>query len=130
MSLSFRPVSRKNPLDPAAAPKYYASAISSGRVDLDTISKRIANSSTMSRGDISGVILTLVDEVLFQLAEGKIVELGKLGTLRLTVNSEGVETAEKVNAAQVKKVNIRFKPGSDLTGMVKNLKMTREAVTA
>ncbi|MEZ5146681.1 MAG: hypothetical protein R2759_06235 [Bacteroidales bacterium] len=82
----------------------------------------------MSRADIYGVIVAMVDEVVTHLAEGKIVKLGKLGTLRMTVNSEGVETADKVSSSLVKKINIRYRAGSDIANKVKSIKLEKVSI--
>lgn len=123
MSLKVKPVSRKNPLKPNDPPLFYLNAVSKGKVNLDEICKRVAHASTLSRGDLYNAIISVVDEVMFDLNDGKIVELGKLGTLRMTVNSTGVPELTKVSSSQVTKVNIRYRPGSELTGVVKNLQV-------
>ncbi|HPE57864.1 MAG TPA: DNA-binding domain-containing protein [Bacteroidales bacterium] len=125
MSLKVKAVARKNPLEPASAVKYYATAISSGKVGIDELAQGIANASTMSRADIYGVIVAMVDEIVTQLAEGKIIEMGKLGTLRMTVNSGAAESAEKVTSSLVKKINVRFRVGADIANKVKSIKVEK-----
>ncbi len=125
MSLKIKTVARKNPLDQAAPPKYYASAISSGKVDLEGLCDRISQNSTLSHGEIFNTVISLVEEINFQLDEGKIVEVGKLGTFRLTVNSDGVATAEEVSANLVKKVNVRYRAGSDISTKVNSIKLEK-----
>jgi len=128
MSLKIKAVSRKNPADPSATPLWYANAISSGKVDIDDLAEGISLASTMSRADIYGVIVAMVDEVVTHLAEGKIVKLGKLGTLRMTVNSEGVDAADKVSSSLVKKINIRYRAGSDIANKVKSIKLEKVSI--
>lgn len=128
MALKIKAVSRKNPQDPGSAPLWYASAISSGKVDIDELAEGISNASTMSRADTYGVIVALVDEVVTRLADGKIVVLGKLGTLRMTVNSEGVDAADKVSSSLVKKINVRYRAGSDISNKVKTIKVEKVSV--
>lgn len=48
-----------------------------------------------------------------------------LGSLRITVNSEGSDTAEEVNASKVKKANYRFSPGAELQQTLKMLKYSK-----
>ncbi|MCB2219426.1 MAG: DNA-binding protein [Bacteroidetes bacterium] len=129
MSLKIKAVQRKNPQDPAATPLWYASAISSGKVDIDDLAEGIALASTMSRADIYGVIVAMVDEVVTHLAEGKIVTLGKLGTLRMTVNSDGTDAADKVSSSLVKKINVRYRAGSDIANKVKSIKLEKVSAT-
>ena len=125
MALKIKSVQRKNPQDPSSPGLWYANAISSGKVGIDELAEGIVLASTMSRADIYGVIVALVDEVVTQLADGKIVEIGKLGTLRMTVSSEGVETEDKVSTSQVKKINVRYRAGSDISSKVKTIKVEK-----
>lgn len=125
MSLKIKAVSRKNPQDPTAPPAWYANAVSSGKVGIDELAEGIANASTMSRADIYGVIVALVDEVVTRLADGKLVEMGKLGTLRMTVNSEGTDAESKVSASLVKKINVRYRAGSDIKTKVQSIKLEK-----
>jgi predicted histone-like DNA-binding protein len=127
MALRIKAVSRKNPQNPTATPLWYANAISTGKVGIDELAEGISLASTMSRADIYGVIVALVDEIVTQLADGKIVVMGKLGTLRMTVNSEGVEAENKVASSQVKKINVRYRAGSDITSKVKTIKIEKVA---
>ena len=52
MALKIKTVARKNPQDPEAPQKYYAQAISSGKVDLEGLCERISQNSTLSEGEI------------------------------------------------------------------------------
>ena len=48
------------------------------------------------------------------LTDGKTVKLGDLGTIYLTVSSEGADTREEVTAQLVKAVRVRFMPSTTL----------------
>jgi nucleoid DNA-binding protein len=47
------------------------------------------------------------------------VQLGELGTFRLTAHSEGVATEEEVTATQIKNVNVRFTASEALKDALK-----------
>ena len=42
MAIHFKIIARKNPQDPAAAPKYYAQAVANGKRDLEGLAERIS----------------------------------------------------------------------------------------
>jgi predicted histone-like DNA-binding protein len=112
MAIKYKLLARKNPLDQAAAPKYYAKAISNGKRDLMTLAKRISANTTMGIGDIHGVLLTLEQEIGYALQDGITVELGDICFFAPSVQSEGVSNASDFNAAaHIKKkgVNVRAK---------------------
>ena len=78
MPIKFKAIARKNPRDLTAPEKFYASVASSGHVDVDELSKRVAYASSTNRSDVYAVIMALLDIIPIELAEGNIVRLGKL----------------------------------------------------
>ncbi|MCC8145485.1 MAG: HU family DNA-binding protein, partial [Bacteroidales bacterium] len=102
------------PLDRQAAPKFYATPVNSGKVTLDDLSNRIARSSSLTRGDILNVLSNFLDEMPEYLKDGKSVQLGDFGTVRLSFSSEGVDTLEEVNASLIKNIRVIFTPNIKL----------------
>ena len=105
--------------------KYYASPVSSGEMDLNAITKAIEKISTVSGADIRAVLYALVDVSIDGLSRGAVVRMGELGSLRVTLSSEGKPTPEEVNALSVKKRGIIFTPGAHLKEMLKSLKFVK-----
>ena len=67
--------------------------------------------STVSSADVKAVLDALQYEVIEALENGNSVRLGDLGSFRLTMKSQGVETvaeAKKKGAQLIKKVNVQF----------------------
>jgi predicted histone-like DNA-binding protein len=67
--------------------------------------------STVSSVDTAAVLEAFMNVVPDQLADGKIVELGDIGTFRVSVSSEGAEQPEYVTARSITDVRILFQPG-------------------
>lgn len=111
MTVKFNVVPKKDPRNLEAPPKYYASVVSSGRTGLRDLAGRIAQISTVSSVDTMAVLEALLTVVPDELGRGQIVELGDLGSFRLTFESTGEETAEAVNAANIVDAKPRFTPG-------------------
>ncbi len=110
MSILIKAVERANPQN-REEKKYYATVATRGSIDLDGLADLISKFSSLSRGDVYSVLLNLLDAVPAQLLDGKTVKLGKLGTLSLNVDSEGVATAKEVTGDIVKGVHVNFRPG-------------------
>jgi len=125
MAILFNVVSRKNLQDPTAAPKFYITLVSRMKKDLEQLCDRISQNSTLSKGEIKNVVESLVEEISYQLMEGNSVELGKLGTLRLTAHSDGADEMDKATSSLVKDVKIRYRAGSDLANKVKSIKFEK-----
>ncbi len=122
MSVRIKAMEKPNPPGAPAGPKKnYAVIIYDGEDNLETITKRIEKISTVSGADIRGVLYALVDVMTDELADGKIVRLGDLGSMRLSLGSKPEATAADVNAKSVISSKILFTPGVRLKKMLKNL---------
>ena len=109
--MKYKKVIRTNPLEPEAPGKYYAQPIIDGTVTKKTLADDLVLISSLSRGDISSVIENLIEILPKYLLTGKSVQLGELGTLRVSFSSEGAETKEELNAKMIRRRKILFTPG-------------------
>jgi len=101
---------KKNPLKKTEI-KYYPQMARSTPMTLAQIVKRVEKRSTVSSADVKAVLDALQYEVIEALENGNSVRLGDLGSFRLTMKSQGVETvaeAKKKGAQLIKKVNVQF----------------------
>ncbi|AWX07119.1 HU family DNA-binding protein [Prevotella intermedia] len=101
---------KKNPLKKTEI-KYYPQMAPSTPMTLAQIVKRVEKRSTVSSADVKAVLDALQYEVIEALENGNSVRLGDLGSFRLTIKSQGVETvaeAKKKGAQLIKKVNVQF----------------------
>ena len=125
MSILFNVIAKANPLKRREPAKYYAVAQSSGEVDFRALAKEIAEITTVSTPDAVAVLESLVMIIPRHIERGEIVRLGELGSLRVTINSEGSDTEEQVNASNIKKAKYRFTAGPELQQTLKLLKYSR-----
>ncbi|MCT4603272.1 MAG: HU family DNA-binding protein [Marinifilum sp.] len=102
--------------------KFYATNMLSGHVDIEELSDKIALISTVSGADTRAVLYALIDVIPSELSDGKSVKLGDIGSFRVSVSSDGVKTADEVNANCVRKSKILFTPGKKLKEMLTKLK--------
>jgi len=125
MALKFNVIPRKNPQHREAAPKYYASVVSDGEFTLKQMAKRVSETSSFSEGDLMGILVTMLKIIPDALADGKIVRLGDLGSLRVTVSSEGSDDEKKVTANNIRSASVTFTPGKDLKDAVSTFKFEK-----
>jgi hypothetical protein len=59
------------------------------------------------------------------LEDGTIIRLGDLGSIRVTLGSEGRATAEEVDAACIKKTGIIFVPGARIKKTLEDVKFVK-----
>jgi len=126
MAVKYKLVERGNPQDRTAPKKWYAQPVVSGRKQIKEIAKDIEDLSSLSYGDISNVLISLVHQIPKYLADGNSVKLGDLGSLRLGFSSEGVENDTDFNVNKIKGQRIIFTPGPDLKSFLKELKYNKE----
>ena len=102
--------------------KFYAMPVMDGELTLADLTKAIEKICTVSGADIRAVLYALVDVAVDSLADGTIVRLGDLGSLRITISSEGKATVEEVNGNCVKSASVIFTPGSRIKDMLATVK--------
>lgn len=110
-----------NPTNPEAPAKYYAKMQASGTVDLDEMAEEISYSTALTDGDVLNVLRALIKQMKKNLMAGKIVKMEKFGTFQFQICSKGAESEELFTPANIKKVNIQFRPGV-LVSEAQNLK--------
>ena len=121
MPVNYSIAMRSNPQDPDQPKKAYARAQIRGELSLKQLSRRIASQTTVSRADVSAVLISAVENMLEGLREGDQIDLGELGKFRLQLTSEGTATAEEFTANHITGVNIQFVPGEELKGLFTNI---------
>jgi predicted histone-like DNA-binding protein len=119
MSIKFNVIERGQPgVVGGGEKKFYASPVSSGELTLAGLTKAIERSSTVSGADIRAVLYAMVDVMKDELADGNIVRLGELGSLRVSFSSEGKPAANEVNASVITGAKVIFTPGKDIKTML------------
>ncbi|MGQ1783527.1 MULTISPECIES: HU family DNA-binding protein [unclassified Saccharicrinis] len=107
--------------------KFYASATTNGEMTLTKLTKRIEQTSTVNGADIRAVLYAMVETMQDALEDGQIVRLGDLGSLRISVSSNGEETAEDVTSRSIKSAKTVFTPGKNLKSMLKTLEYEKQS---
>jgi predicted histone-like DNA-binding protein len=108
MSLLFNKIERGNPADPNAPKKWYPILKSMGLVKEKEVAKKLADETTLNPKEAEMAVSLLLKVVTDLLLEGHTVQLGDLGSFRITLSSEGSVTEKEVTANKIKKLNVRF----------------------
>ena len=102
MSISFNVIEKGQPgVVGGGEKKFYANTVTVGEINVEGITKKVEKISTVSGADIRAVIYATVDVMIDELSEGRIVRLGDLGDLRVSISSEGLATAEEVSSNSI-----------------------------
>ena len=125
MSVNFKLVERGNPRDLTLPKKYYASIVMGDDITFEELAQLISKVSNLNYGSVVGTLATLMEVIELQLIHGRQVRLSNLGSLYLTLYSEGVENVEDFTNGNITRTAIRFRPGRRLKKLVKNLKYNK-----
>lgn len=93
---------------------YYARAQYDGVTSIDDIAQLVEQISAISVGDVLSVLNTLGKIVATELANGRIVDLGDLGRIRLSLRSKGMSKPEEVRRETILATRAVFVPGTAL----------------
>jgi predicted histone-like DNA-binding protein len=114
MPVLFNKIRRGNPANPLIPQLWYLVLKSMGLLKEKEVAKLLADETTLNPREAEFAIGQLFKVVTTALLDGKTVQLGDLGSFRLTVHCVGVETEEEVTAAQVKNLTVRFTASEEL----------------
>ena len=103
--------------------KFMARIFREKPVDLKVIADRIAATSSMSKGDILGVLQQLETVISWYVTEGIPIKLGILGTFDIGIQATACNTYEEVTENTIKRKYIIFKPSVELKKMLKDAKI-------
>lgn len=120
--IAIKAMSRLNPQDVTAVNKFYAKAISQGVIDFERLAYLVSNQCTVRESDCYAVLRALEHNIMDELKQGKVVQLGGLGNFQVGVSSNGEVLAESVNGNSVKKAHLNFRPGAKLRDMLEIVK--------
>ena len=125
MAVNFKMVPKKNMQVSPAEIKYFPCAVSQGKVDLNTLANKVASQSTMSKADCYGVIVGLTQVIANELADGNIVEIDSLGSLKLTLQGTPADSDAELGKANITKINVVYRPSKELKKKLKETTFKR-----
>ena len=113
MPILYNKVRRVDPRDATAEKSWYPVIKSTGLVREKEVAKLLSDETTLNRKEAEMTISQLLKVVTNLLLNGNTVQLGELGSFRITAKGEASEKMEEVTAAKIKKVNARFTSSAD-----------------
>lgn len=114
MALKFKLLERTLNLQGKKETGVVACSQCNGITSLDEIAERIEKISSLSEGDVRSVLNSLSYIAGRELEAGRIVDLGDIGRLRMSVRSKVAKTKEEFTRANLLTPRIVFTPGRRL----------------
>ncbi|WP_121666726.1 HU family DNA-binding protein [Mesonia aquimarina] len=114
-------VGKINPQDVEAPIRFYAHTKAVGLVDLERLAYLVSNQSTVREADCVAVLRALQHNIIDELRNGKVVQLGSLGNFQVGVRSLPSDLEEEVSVQNVKSAHMNFRPGKPIRKMLDTL---------
>ena len=102
--------------------RYIAKIQVESKVGFEQLAEIIEKKSTVSRGDILGVLSELEEASFWMLENGHPVTLGLFGTYYPVIEATAVDTPEEVTIKTIKRFKMLFKPSKYLKKRFKEVK--------
>ena len=114
MPIFYNKTERGNPSNLAAPKRWYPVLKSTGLIKEREVAKLLSDETTLNHKEAEMAVSQLLKVVTNLLLGGSTVQLGTLGSFRLTASTEASNTEAEVTGAKIKKVNVRFTESVDL----------------
>ena len=122
MPVFYNRVARSSFVNKDAPKKWYPMLKSTGMLKEKEVARLLADETTLNPKEAEMAVAQLMKVATTALLNGNTVQLGELGSFRLTASTAGADTREGVTAANIKKVNVRFTESEDLKNALKKAK--------
>lgn len=121
----------KSPLKKDDPGKWYGAPVTDNRLNTRAVCKLVTRNTTVAPTELESGLNLVCDAVPDLLKQGNSVQLGSLGTLRLSHSSDGVENIEDFNTSMIKDIRVIFTPSKELMNAIKDgLTFENAGVTA
>lgn len=127
MGLKYVVAKQKFGFDETRTEKFVVKQVTSGKVSFSKLCTQVGQICGAHRGTVQLVIAGLVDVLVNNIEDGKIVQLGEFGTFRPAINAKAADTEEEANATTIYRKTVRFTPGMALKSTLENASVTRYA---
>jgi len=105
--------------------KYYASIVREQPVNLRRFAEDISEMSSLTTGDVFGVLELFMRRLNFYLEDGKIVRMGDFGSFSPSIGSSGSISPEEINRNSITKYRVNFRPSQVLADRLTQVKFAK-----
>lgn len=103
---------------------YYAYPVTQDKMTIDTLLKRIERETSLTTGDVKNALSSMTHIICEALSEGRNVDLGELGAIRIVVPSKMMSKKEDVTVTKALKTpKIVFTPKQAMKDAAKSVSM-------
>ncbi|MDE5421151.1 HU family DNA-binding protein [Ancylomarina sp. DW003] len=130
MTIEFKAVQINNPqINKKQEAKFYPRIYNTQKIDLEKMCTDICRSTSLNALTIKHVLVAMEYQIADYMQNGNSVNLPGIGTIYPSISGNPSETIEEVNADDIKKVNINFRPSKKLKKAVRLVKFKKVSQT-
>jgi predicted histone-like DNA-binding protein len=119
MAIRYRITKRSNSIQNKKE-QYIMQAVTTGTVDLETISEAISNECTLHSVDVQAVLIALGKKLDFYLQQSNIVDLGDVGKFKMGFKSTAEDDPAKLSPKRnIQKYHVNYQPSVKLKRKLK-----------
>jgi len=120
MSIRYRISNRINTIGKGKKSQFIMQAASTGKVDLNKISKEISNECSLSVVDVKFVLYALGEKLKFHLEDGKSVDIENIGKFKVGFKCKAEDDAKDLSPKKsIERYHLNFQPCIDLKRWLK-----------
>lgn len=109
----YKLVQKVNPQQKDAPRKWYATSIGEKAETVNAMTRAATENTTTAPNEMKGAFDLFANYARQQLQQGHIVRVGEIGTLRISIQSEGAEDINDFSASMIKNPKIVFTPSKE-----------------
>lgn len=111
---------KRNMIKPDEPEKMYAIPAIVNRVNTRELCQVVTNNTSINHNEAETTFNLVCDSIPRELKRGSSVQLGRLGWMRLSFGSEGVDSFDKFDPqSMIKNLRVIFTPSKDLMAQIK-----------
>lgn len=121
MAIRYRITKRSNTIANHKKEQFIMQAVSTGTVDVNTISQEISGECSLSIVDVKAVLIALGIKLQFHLVDGKIVDLENIGKFKIGFQCKAEDDAGNLTPKRnIKKYHLNYQPSIAIKHRLKN----------
>lgn len=105
--------------------KFVVTPVNSGVVDFKKLCTQVCQICGAHRGVVQLVTAGVIDAMINNLEDGKIVRLGEFGAFRPSIRTRAADKAEDADTSRIYRKHIIFTPGAAFKEAMRDTSVTR-----
>lgn len=121
--LYFRPTLYRHNKNGEVVEDYSLKPMAASALSFKDVCRLIAHRTTLTEGEVAFVLTEVAQVVVENIEDGRGTELGALGKVEISAETQSKPTAEELTLATVKRIKLIFKPSIKIKKALKKVRM-------